>query len=84
MQQQNLNITWESILKICLVVIGLYLLYLIKDIIVWFVFALIIGILFNFVIDFLEKKRIPRIVAGVLLYFGVFAAFSFFLSLIHI
>lgn len=79
MQQQNLNITWESILKICLVVIGLYLLYLIKDIIVWFVFALIIGILFNFVIDFLEKKRIPRIVAGVLLYFGVFAAFSFFI-----
>ncbi len=79
MEQKTLTISWESILKVSLAIIGLYLLYLVKDIIVWFVFALIIGILFSFVIDFLEKKRIPRIAGAIILYFGVFAVLSFFI-----
>jgi predicted PurR-regulated permease PerM len=79
MNQQSVSISWGTILKISIAVICLYILYLIKDIIVWFVFALIIGILFNFIIDFLERKRIPRTVSAIILYFGIFAALSFFI-----
>ncbi len=79
MSQQAITISWGTILKILAAVICLYILYLIKDIIVWFVFALIIGILFNFIIDFLEKKKIPRVAATIILYLGIFAALSFFI-----
>ena len=78
-QQPTFTISWGAIFKILAAVVCLYILYLIKDLIVWFIFALVIGILFNFIIDFLEKKRIPRIAATVILYFGVFAAISFFI-----
>jgi len=77
-KQSILDIRWGTIFKIMIAVIFLYVLYLLRDIIIWFIFALIIGILFNFIIDFLEKKRIPRVVAVVLLYFAVFAALGFF------
>ncbi len=79
MSQQTTSISWGTILKILAAVICLYILYLIKDIIVWFVFALVIGILFNFIIDFLEKKKIPRVAATIILYLGIFAALSFFI-----
>jgi len=73
-----LNISWGAIFKVCVAIIFLYILFLIKDIIIWFIFALIIGILFNFLIDLLEQKRIPRIISTFLLYFGIVAVFSFF------
>lgn len=57
----------------------MYILYLIKDIIIWFIFALIISVLFNFLIDYLEKKRIPRIVSASVLYLAVFALIGFFI-----
>ncbi|MBZ9572592.1 AI-2E family transporter [Patescibacteria group bacterium] len=77
-QQSTFNISWSTIFKIVIAVICLYILYLVKDLIVWFIFALVIGILFNYLIDFLEKKRIPRLAATILLYFGVFVALGFF------
>ena len=77
-QQPTSSISWSTIFKIIVAVIALYVLYLIKDLIVWFIFALVIGILFNYLVDFLEKRRIPRVAAAVLLYFGVFAAVGFF------
>ena len=78
-QQSTFNISWGAIFKILVAVICLYILFLVKDIIVWFVFALVIGILFNFLIDYLEKKRIPRVAATILLYFGIFAVLGFFI-----
>lgn len=77
-QQYTFNISWSTIFKIIVAIICLYILYLIKNLIVWFVFALVIGILFNYLIDFLEKKRIPRMAGAILLYFGVFAVLGFF------
>lgn len=69
----TLDISNKAILKVFLAVVFLYALFLIKSVIIWFIFALIIAILFNFAIDPLEKKRVPRIVSASLLYFGVFA-----------
>lgn len=72
-QQKTLDISWEAILKVSLVIICLYALFLIGDILIWFVFALIISILFNPIIDFLQKKKIPRAISVIFIYlFGIF------------
>lgn len=78
MQGQSSQINWAVILKICLAGVLVYFLYLIRDIIIWLIFALTISILFNFIIDFLEKKKIPRILATVLVYLAIFSALGFF------
>jgi predicted PurR-regulated permease PerM len=45
---------------------------LIKDILIWFIFAVIISILFDPAIKFLQRFRIPRILAVILVYAVVF------------
>lgn len=79
MTQTNFNITTETVIKVVFAIIGLYVLFVIKDVIIWFVFALIIAILFNYLIDSLEKKRIPRVISATILYFGVFILLGFFI-----
>ncbi len=78
-EQAVLNISWGTISKIIVAVIAVYILFTVKDIIVWFIFALVLGILFNYVIDILEKKKIPRILSALLLYLAVFALLGFFI-----
>ena len=72
-----LDISWGTILKIGIGVLGFYVLYLIRDILIWLIFALIISILFNPTIDFLQRRRIPRVVAVVLVYLFAFGLISF-------
>ncbi len=79
--EQKLNVSWDFILKAIILVVLLYFLYTIQELIIWFIFALIISILFNFAIDFLEKLRIPRVVATLFVYIsllGLVAAFLYF------
>ena len=76
-QETNLTLDWGVVLKFLVAIICLYMIFLLKDIIIWFIFALIISVLFNFVIDFLERKRIPRFITSVVLYCGVFILLSF-------
>lgn len=78
-KQQTLTISWAGVFKIIMAVVFLYIFYLVKDILVWFIFALILAILFNYFIDALEKKRIPRIASAAVLYAGIFALLSFFI-----
>ena len=79
MNQPVLNISWGTIFKILIVVILGYVLFVIKDILVWFIFALMIGILFNFVVDYLARKKIPRVLSALVLYLAVFALLSLFI-----
>lgn len=72
-----LDISWESILKLAVSFFAIYLLYLIRDILVWVIFGLIISVLFNPVIDFLSRKYFPRILATILLYILVFSIIGF-------
>jgi predicted PurR-regulated permease PerM len=80
--EKILDISWKTIIKISLSVIGIYLIYAIKDIIVWFIFALVISILFDPAIDFLQKKKIPRIIGITFVYFGFFGIFVVLVYLI--
>jgi predicted PurR-regulated permease PerM len=70
--EKVLDISWGTILKIVTALLGFYLLYLIRDILVLVVFALIISVLFNPAINFLQKRKIPRIIATILIYVIIF------------
>ena len=72
-----LDISWETIFKIALVAILFFILFQIKDILVLFLFALVISILFNPAVDFLSKYKIPRVVGTALIYFIVFGFLAF-------
>jgi len=65
--QNSLDISWNTILRIAFLFFIFYLIFLIKDILVLFVFGLVISILFEIPIRALEKK-IPRGLAVVILY----------------
>jgi len=81
-QERILDISWGSIAKISIAALGLYLLFLIRDLLVWFLFALIIALVFDPAIDFLQKWRVPRVVAAILTYFGAFGFLGFVIYLV--
>lgn len=67
-----LDISWGTILKISIAILSLYIIYLVKDILIWFIVALIISILFNPAINFLERLKIPRVLGVTFIYVVVF------------
>lgn len=71
-EDKFLDISWSAILKISLVFLIFYIVYLVKDILIWFIFALIISILFNPAINFLQKLKVPRTLAVMFIYVAVF------------
>lgn len=81
-EKNTLDISWGSIIKIFLATIVFYLLYQVMDVLVWFIFALIISILFNPLVDFLKKLKIPRVVGVIAVYFILFGIIALFVSVI--
>lgn len=80
--EKTLDISWETILKIALASLCFYLIFLVRDILVLIIFALIISILFNPAIDFLQKRKIPRVLAVSLVYISIFGFLGLFVYLI--
>lgn len=80
--EKILDISWGTFLKISLVIISFYILYQIKDILIWFILSLIISILFNPAIDFFRKLKIPRVLAVSFLYIGSFGILALLVYLI--
>lgn len=72
-----LDISWSTILKLAVAALVIYVFFLVRDILVWVVFGLIISILFDPVIDWLQRKRIPRPLATVSVYTILFGIISF-------
>jgi predicted PurR-regulated permease PerM len=77
-EKNTLDISWETIFKIFVAVVIFYILYLVRDILTWFIFAIIISMLVEPVLEFLQKKRIPRVAASVFIYLLIFGSISFF------
>jgi predicted PurR-regulated permease PerM len=85
MEKQNslLDISWNTFFKISLVIILLYILYQIKDVLIWFIFAAVISIILNPPINFLRKLKIPRSLAVVFVYvtlLGVITLLVYFIT----
>jgi len=79
--EKLLDISWGTIFKIFVAVISFYILYQIRDILAWFVFALIISVLFNPAVNFLRKLKIPRSLAVLFVYtafFGILTLIIYF------
>lgn len=69
---QILDISGRTILKLCLAGLIFYLLYLVRDVVIWFFFALIISVLFEPIIKFLKWLRVPKVLAVIFTYLAVF------------
>src|SRR3989344_3059886 len=66
--EQILDISWKTILKVLVAGFVLYILFLARDIAVWFFFALIISLLLDPVILLLRRLRLPKVLAVI---FGI-------------
>ncbi len=73
---QKVDIAWQTLFKIGLVGILFYGVYLLGNLIIWTIFAFIISLLFNPGIKFLEKIKVPRILAVTLCFLGFFGIFG--------
>lgn len=80
-QQQILDISGETILKIALAGLFFYTLYLVRDIVIWFFFALIVSVMFEPLIGFLKMLRIPKILAVIFVYLSFFGALGLIIYL---
>lgn len=82
MENNRFDIAWQAIVKIVITIICLYVLFVVKDILIWFLFAGILSILFNYPIDFLKKWKVPRMLSAVFVYVGFFGLISLLIYLI--
>src|SRR4030042_1533239 len=71
-----LDISWGTIFKIAFIAFLFYIIYLIRDVLILSIFALIISILLNPLINFFQKKRVPRVIAVIFVYVGIFGLIS--------
>ena len=62
---------------------GLYAIFQAKEILLLILFSLVISLLFNPIVEYLQKKKFPRFLAATLVYslaFGVFALLIYFFA----
>jgi len=67
---EMIDITWRAIFKVIAAIILFWIIYLLRDVVVWAILALFISILFNPLIDILEQKKIKRVFATIIVYFS--------------
>jgi predicted PurR-regulated permease PerM len=65
---EMIDITWRAIFKVIAAIILFWVIYLLREVIVWAVLALIISALFNPLIEVIEKRKIGRIPAVIIVY----------------
>ena len=68
---QILDISWKTIFKIFIAIFIFYLIYLAREIALWFFFGLAISILLEPAINFLRKLWIPKMLAIILIYVSI-------------
>jgi len=69
--EQILDISWKTIAKVFIAIFIFYLIYLAREIALWFFFGLAISILLEPAINFLRKLWIPKMVAIILIYVSI-------------
>lgn len=80
--EKILDISWGTLFKIGIAFVVFYIVYLIRDILVWFIFALVISVLLTPAVDFLQRRRIPRVVATIFIFVSVFGILGVLIYLI--
>ena len=78
----TISISPGTILRIIFIILLLVFIYLIRDVIVIFLFALIIASAIAPAVNLLEKIKIPRVVGALLVYIVVIGLLGFLISLV--
>lgn len=78
----TIDITWSSLFKIAVAFVIFYIVYLLHNIVVWIVLALVISILLNPIVTLLEKRKIPRSAAAAIVYFSLLLVFGLMVYII--
>ncbi len=74
------NIPWGTIIRIALGILLFYTLYLVRGVLLYFVFSAVIAVLFDPINDFFQKKlKLPRSLAVLFSYF-LFLGFIIFVA----
>jgi predicted PurR-regulated permease PerM len=60
---QSLDISWKTIVKVLITGFSLYILFLSREIVIWFFFALIIALLVQPAVNLLKKFKMPKTLA---------------------
>lgn len=73
MKEKNyLDLSWGSIFRLGFFLFLVYLIYQIREILILTLFSIILAILFENPISFLQKKKIPRSISVLIVYFSFF------------
>jgi len=81
-KEQVLDVSWLTIAKIFLAIFIFYFIYLTKEIVLWFFFALAISVLLEPAISFLKRLWVPRILSVLFVYFSIFGILGILIYLI--
>jgi predicted PurR-regulated permease PerM len=82
-EEKILDISWGTILKITVAFLGFYILYRVRDVLVLIILASILSVLFDPVINFLQRRKIPRPISTLFVYvsiFGILGLFIYYIS----
>ncbi len=80
-REQVLDISWEAIIKVFIAIFIFYIIYVARDIAVWFFFGLAISVLLDPAINFLRKLWVPKLIAILLVYLSIFGALGLLIYL---
>lgn len=78
----NINISTLTIVKIFLIILFFYFLYLVKDVLVSLFVSLILASAINPWVDWMRKKRVPRALGIIFIYAALFIIISSIIYLI--
>lgn len=79
---ETINISTSTIFRIVLILLGLFFLYLIRDILIIVFVAIIIAAAINGPVSWLQRKKIPRILGVIFIYLLVFLILALIVTLI--
>ena len=82
MDQQNINISTNTIWRTILIIIGIILLYFIRDILLMIFTALVLAAALDRPIDKLQKHKVPRTLSAIFIYLILFFVLALALYLI--
>lgn len=79
---QSINISTSTIFRFILIILGLYFIYLIRDVLVMVFIALIIAAAIDGPVDWLARHKVRRVFGTAIVYISVIAVFALFMYLI--
>ncbi|MAG44478.1 hypothetical protein CL633_01155 [bacterium] len=76
MAKTTIDISTGNIFKAAIVLLGLFLVYLVRDVVLIFFVSLVLVAALNPPVEWLEKRKIPRILSTILIFFLAIGIFS--------